>query len=364
MITVDAKGIQYERLISVECGASLGALVRDFTIVIARPNDRAIPFTGGEAVKIVIDNELFIDGNIFRVTPGYNKEGHTITMTGRSKAANFIDSSLLPFSILTDISLEAAIQKALTQLKSTLSIVNNVSGLADFSQTEDKIGASVGENAFEYANKLALKRQVLLTSDALGNIVIDRTGTEELNVTLTNLFGGGGNIIDGSASYDLSRRYDKYFVQSQLNESASVFAGSLNPEESVNQVGSAEDQTMIDFGLNRQLVKKAEKSSSSEQCQSRATWEGNIRRAKSRDYSVTVQGVRPKGGKIWEINKLVPVNDEYAGLNEIMLTDSVRFHQSRSGGTLSKLSLVDRNSYNVSLQEPPPVEKKDSPFGI
>ena len=364
MITIDAKGIQYERLISVECGASLGALARDFSIVIARPENRALPFSGGEAVKILIDNELFIDGNIFRVSPTYSKDGHTITMSGRSKAADFIDSSLTPFSILTDVSLESAIQKALTQLNSPLTIVNNVSELADFLQTEDKIGASVGENAFAYANKLALKRQVLLTSDASGNIVIDRTGTEEISVTLNNLFSGGGNIIDGAPTYDISNRFGKYFVQSQVNESAGVFAGSLDPAESVNQIGGAEDQQMIDLGLNRQFVQKAEKASSSEQCQARATWQGNIRRAQSRNYPVTVQGVRPKGGSIWEINKLVPVNDEYAGINEIMLIDSVRFHQSRGGGTLSKLSLVDRNSYNVSLQEPPPVQKKENPFGL
>ena len=364
MITIEAKGIQYERLISVECGASLGALARDFSIVIARPNDRPLPFKGGEPVKIRIDGELFIDGIIFTVFPGYTKNSHTVTMAGRSNAANFIDSSLTPFAINTDISIDNAIQKALTQIKSDLKIINNVAGLEDFLQTEDKIGVSVGENAFEYANKLALKRQVLLTSDASGNIIIERTGTTEINVTLSNLIGGDGNIIDGSISYDISNRFSKYIVQSQLNDVAGAFAGSLDPNASANQAGEADDQEILGLGLIRQFVQKAEKASSSEQCQLRATWQGNIRRAQSRDYSVTVQGVRPKGGAIWEINKLVPVNDEYAGLNEVMLIDGVRFLQSRGGGTLSKLTLVDKESYTVSLNEPPPVKKGDSPFGL
>jgi prophage tail gpP-like protein len=75
-----------------------------------------------------------------------------------------------------------------------------------------------------------------------------------------------------------------------------------------------------------------------------------------------VQGVRPQGGEIWEVNKLQEVVDDQSGVNEIMLIDAVRFSQSRKTGTLTQLRLVDKDAYSVSLSEPAPAAKKESGF--
>ena len=361
MITIEAQGIQYEKVLSVECGGSLGAIARDFSITVARPNNRPLPFKGGEKVKIRIDGELFLDGFIYIVSPGYSKKTHTVTLTGRSKAGNFVDSGLFPFALTGSVTLEAAIQHAIDQIGLDLKAINTVKDLEPFNEAEDKIVADVGENAFAFADKLAKKRQTLLTSDAVGNIIIARTGTEQVNVSLRNIIGGSSNnIIDGIASYDLSGRFSKYAVLSQLNETAGSQGGEQDPEASTDQRAEAIDSEIQKLGLKRQFVQKAEKRSSNEQCQSRATWQGNIKRAKYRTYRVIVKGVRPEGGSIWDTNKLIQVNDEYASVNEIMLIDSVRFSQSRSGGTRANLGLVDKDAYSLSLKEPPPAKRQDN----
>lgn len=360
MITVEVDGVQYNRFLSIELGMSLSGLARDFNMTVAQPSGTALPFKGGEPIKIFVDGDLRLDGSIFTVAPGYSKNSHDIAMTGRSRVADLVDSSLLPLSITADISLQKVIEQVISQLGLNLSVTNEITGLADFTSTEDKISAEPGDGAFEFIDTLARKRQALLTSDAKGNVIITRNGTQENPVTLFNPAGGtGGNIISARVSYDLNRRFNKYIVMSQKNASADVFAGSLDPELFVDQRGEQIDRSIR---TGRQLVIQAEKASSSDQSLSRAIWESNIHRVNSRKYSVTVQGTRPKGGDIWEVNRLQKVIDNQSGIDELMLIDTVRFSQIKSGGTLTQLGLVDKDAYSVSLSEPPPAAKKDNPY--
>lgn len=360
MITVEVDGNQYDQLISIEVGMSLSAIARDFSMTIAQPSGTTLPFKGGEDIKIYIDGELRLDGSIFTVEPSYSKQDHTITMTGRSRVADLVDSTLLPISIAADISLQKVIEQVISQLGLSLSVQNNIRGLADFISTEDKISAEPGDNAFKFIDTLARKRQVLLTSDPFGNVIITRNGTQQNPVTLYNPASGvGGNIKSAKVSYNLNNRFNRYIVMSQKNGAADFLGGSLDPQSFVDQRGENTDSSIRS---GRQMVIQAEKASSSSQSKERAVWQSNIDRVKSRDYSVTVQGVRPKGGDIWEFNRLQSVDDEQSGISEIMLIDSVRFSQSKKRGTLTQLTLVDKDAYSVSLSEPPPAAKKESTY--
>lgn len=360
MIIVEVDGTQYDDLLNVELGMSLSAIARDFSMTIAQPAGTTLPFKGGEPVKIFVDGELRLDGSIFTVQPTYSKNAHTVTMTGRSRVADLVDSSLLPISITADTSLQKIIERVISQIGLRLSVINQITGLADFNAAEDKIAAEPGDNAFEFIDTLARKRQALLTSDPSGNVVITRNGTQQNPLTLINPGSGtGGNIISATVSYNLNDRFNKYVVMSQKNGAADAFTGSLDPQSFVSQQGEQLDSSVR---TGRQMVTQAEKASSSAESKSRATWQSNISRARSRNYSVTVQGTRPKGGDIWDVNRLQEVIDVQSGINEIMLIDSVRFLQNRQGGTLTQLGLVDRDAYSVSLSEPPPAAKKDNPY--
>lgn len=360
MITVEVDGVQYDQLLDIEIGMSLTAIARDFNISVAQPAGTALPFTGGESIKVFIDGDLKLDGFIFTVTPSYSKTEHTINMTGRSKVADLVDSSLLPINISADISLQKVIERVISQLGLDLTVINQVSGLKNFNLAEDKLSAEPGDNAFKFIETLARKRQVLLTSDPSGNIIITRNGSEQNPTTLFNPADGkGGNIIRASVAYNMNNRFNRYVVQSQSNGAAEWWSGKTNTAAFVNQKGEQIDPSVR---KGRQKVIQAEKASSSSQAKERAIWMANIDRVKSRDYKVTVQGVRPKGGEIWDINRLQEVVDEQTGINELMLIDGVRFSQSKGRGTVTQLKLVDKDAYTVSLSEPQPAAKKANPY--
>ena len=128
---------------------------------------------------------------------------------------------------------------------------------------------------------------------------------------------------------------------SQQNTTALGNAGSSDLDKVVSQVGCS-----ISKGARagRQLAFIAEKASSNDQLKARAEWESNIRRARSRLYTATFVGHKTTFNEQWVINKLISLNDEFAGISEDMLVNRVTFTES-SAGDVVELGLIDKNAY-------------------
>ena len=69
-------------------------------------------------------------------------------------------------------------------------------------------------------------------------------------------------------------------------------------------------------------------------------------------YSATVHGYRTRDGELWNINRVVKVEDEFAGLDARLLINSVQFQLTEDTGRTTVLGLIDRNAYEMTLAEP------------
>ena len=84
----------------------------------------------------------------------------------------------------------------------------------------------------------------------------------------------------------------------------------------------------------------------------RATWEANIRRARSFEYEATVQGhSRNAQGDIWRVNQLVRVLDQFAGIDAILLIKKVSFESSLNSGNTTKLCMVVKDAYSLQAEQ-------------
>jgi prophage tail gpP-like protein len=221
-----------------------------------------------------------------------------------------------------------------------------------FKAAEDVAAPEPGQKAFDFIEALARKRHVLLTSNGDGDVVITQSsGTTSAGVLQNILDADDNNVIAASMSYDQTGRYNVYKFASALNPIAIVNAGNTNSADVVKQDGSATDP---DIRTGRQLILVSEGPFSNSQNKDRAKWEANIRRARGRVYSATVQGFRIAGdsGDLWGINTLVPVRDDFAGVEAQMLVNSVTFSFDAQNGRQTVVSLVDKNAYSLQLSEP------------
>ena len=232
------------------------------------------------------------------------------------------------------------------------------------------MSAKVGENMFEFLEKFCRKRAVLLTSNGDGDIVIARAGQETMNgILLNELENNSNNVKSGSINYDYSNRYYKYICKSQGNAS---IAGLIDDSTGLGLAdlsgtkGQAIDE---DIRQTRFLEFTNETSSENSSNEERAKWEANIRRARSLVYTcelnhlfvkteeiftstafiqsgLNIAGI-PEGKKFtfYEPNKLIPVKDDFCGIDAVMLIRSVNYNLSDVGGMRIILELVPKDAY-------------------
>ncbi len=358
---LEVNGIRYGRFTSASTVISLDTIARGFSFTAVSTEGLPLPFKGGESCRVIVDGTPVLDGFIEVVNVDHDARSHTITVEGRGKTGDLVDSSLAGKEINPPISLKKIIEDVIAEIGLDIAVIDNTS-IEDFNEAEDKLGPAVAENAFQFIERLARKRQVLLTSNADGDVVITRSEPTEIDVNLQNIVqSNNNNIISGSVSYDRTQRFRDYLVVSQQNTSSLVFGGNVDLSDVVEQGGSALDD---EVRAGRQLVMKAEKASSNEQATERAIWEANIRRTRSQVYSATVNEYRTQSGELWSINKLVTITDEFADINAKMLINSIEFTFGIAEGRQTALGFVDKDAYKVEISEPEPVDNVgDNLFG-
>lgn len=350
---LEVNGIQYGRFTQASAVISLDSIARGFSFTAVSTDGLPLPFKGGEPCRVIVDGTPILDGFIEVVNVDYDARGHTITIEGRGKTGDLVDSSLAGKEINPPISLKKIIEGVIAEIGLDIAVIDNT-GIEDFNEAEDKLGPAVGENAFQFIERLARKRQVLLTSNSDSDVVITRSEPTAIDVNLQNIVGSdSNNIISGTVNYNRTQRFRDYLVKSQQNTSSLVFSGNADLSDVVDQGGSALDE---DVRTGRQLVMKAEKASSNDQATERAIWEANLRRTRSQVYSANVNEYRTKAGELWSVNKLVTITDQFADIDARMLINSIQFKFGTTEGRQTVLGFVDKDAYQVEISEPVPVD--------
>lgn len=301
-----------------------------------------------ETCRIFINGKVAITGVIDSVSPSEDADSSTVSVSGRDRTCDVVDSDLpIGISLSGDFTLQTVIEKVLTALGLTdIKVVNEIDDLRSFTSA-DIVSAEVDKNCFDFINEYAQKVSALLVTNAEGNIVITRAGSKRYSDKLLNDIGNDdNNIISSSAGYDYSQRYNKYIVYSQSNTNTQTSNVSIS---NVAQKGIAIDDEIRE---SRVMVMKANNACSSENCEEIATLEANIRRANSLKYSCEVYGFETNDGNLWEVNRLIQVYDIDADIDSELLIKGLTFNMGDSGSTTSiELALADAYTLQASMDE-------------
>ena len=348
---IEVNGVPYTNFTSAVCTIRLDALSNSFSFDALTPAGQALPFKGGETCTILIDDEKVLTGTIEVVSVVYTDIEHTVTISGRDKTADLLDSTLDSIDdIRTDeLTLEILIERIIDHLELDLKVIDEVNP-KPFNSAEDLEAPEPGENAFKFIEKYARKRQVLLTSNSDGNIVITTNSGQTAEGAIQHIIAAtDNNVMASEFSYDITGRYNVYKMFSELNPVALNAAGDTDLASVVNQSNSIIDN---EVNKGRQLILISEISYSDGECKNRATWEANIRKARGLFYSATVPGFRVDGtsGNLWQINRLYQIVDDFVGKRESMLCNSVRFSLDVDEGRITTLGFVGQKAYTQFIE--------------
>ena len=349
---LEVAGKVYSDWISASVTDRFDALTKKFTFGATSSEGVPLPFTGGEDVTIKVDGERVVTGFIERVRVDGGPEKHNIVVEGRGRTLDLSDSAINQLSDLSsEITLKELAEAVIKHIGSGISVVDTVSPPA-FTRAVDNFAPEQAENCFEFLERFARKREVLLGETPFGNLLIHRGGGVTVEKFVRMHIDGdrfANNVESYHVSYDGTNRFNKYVIGSQLNLLALGVAEETPVGDIVEQCAEVTDSFAR---KGRQMVITSESFTAGTENEERAVWERNIRRARSRVYGCTVQGYRGQDGNLWRTGELVQVHNEFAGINKRMLCNEVTFTLDADGGRLTTLAFVEQGAYLLELQEP------------
>lgn len=360
-MNLEVNGVEYTNFESASCEIRLDTLCNQFSFTAVAPGAQPMPFKGGSACKVIIEGETVLTGFIEVIAVSYDGENHQVSVSGRDKTADILDSTIDVIDDLrTDnLTLKALIEKVIERLGADIKVIDEANP-APFSPTEDIAAPEKATNAFQFIEKYARKRQVLLTSNGDGDVVITTNSGIRAQGAVQHIIGApDNNVMRSDFSFDTTGRYNAYKIASGLNPVALNLAGDSDLVSLVNQSGGVSDN---EIRAGRQLVLISETPFSNTPCEARARWEADVRRARGLAYSATVPGFRVgvTSGALWRTNRLYQIVDDYVGKVEPMLCNSVSFTYDSNAGRNTTLGFVGEKAYTVFIEPDPLTEEANN----
>lgn len=288
---------------------------------------------GAEAV-IRVGGEALITGFIDVVEPQMDKEGHSIGIAGRSKAADLIDCAAMnkPGSWsnrkLEDIASDLAKPFGLS-----------VTAETDTGAAFKKFAIQPGETVFETIERMTKMRGLLPVSSADGNIVLMRPKIGGSAVRIEQ----GRDIEAFQARHDVSDRFSDYLLKGQ-----SAGDDEHNGRAVAHAKGEAKDPGVKRY---RPLLIVAEDQGSNASLKERAEWEAKVRAAKAQGIDVTLSGWRRPDGGLWMPGQTIDLVAPAAFITSQLIIANVNY-QIADGGSTAVLSLA----YPEAYAQPPGAE--------
>lgn len=355
------------------------------------PKKGTWPFQVFTPVHIKLNDSSVIAGYIDKVDVSISNQERILSIQGRDKTGDLVDCAPLSgisLSVDQDPKTGAAIlDKSLENIAKAYSKAYNINISVDpgvdTGEPFPKAAVREGETAFQFLERLAKLRGLLLLADEKGDLVITsraggdigeqpevkRTTSSKLiqqlkqapnikkNVVSNFNYNPnpfkkladtalvqGENILEARASYDGSDRFRTYEVKGQQPGSEVI-----KKLQTVTPKARA-----FDRAVPRTRIKKiiANGAASISDCQKRANWEMIVRATKAVDVVIRVQGWQQQpGGRLWAVNELVTVKAPYIGLpNRQLLISGVTFEKS-TDGTFTTLKLTRPDAYDPSKKE-------------
>lgn len=358
MIHLEINGQPLEMFKNVEVSRSYQSVPAEFSFTATvSPSDLTqFPVTIGDACKVIVKGEVFVSGFVDEITPRHNKDTHEISVRGASKVVDLVESCIDgSYDIHGPQTLKEALESIIFKSGVDVAVIDTTETPATFDEGE-VIAGDIGYSAWSLMLQCAIKKNVLLTENANGDVVITSAAGTKINTTLIKEENGAKNNIMGSnMRLSHAQRYHTYTAISQDGSSAMSFnlLGEEDPSEG-DSTGSDNRGTAFD-GEIRQSRKKAfitEQSSDHAQCLERAVWQANYQRVQSFEYNCTVQGFFYTTGEMIDCGHVVNVKDVYMSVESDLIIDTVTFTYTQRGGSLTRLKMLLPDAFTLEASEP------------
>lgn len=365
-ITLRIDGVVYDRWNSAECERNLKDFSGsyDFSMRDVFQSNGTFQYasTGpllkiklGLKIEVLVDGEVQLVGFLEGLERDIDDSRAEIRISGRDKTGDLVDCAALDDgpAEFKNVKLEEAVKRIAAPYGLT------VRTEVDTGEPFARYGLDLSETAFSAIEKGTRGRHVLVLSDGVGGIVITRTGKTRAPADLVM----PGNVIHSRMKLGHTNRHSKHTVHGQgekagksrsgkpLDSTAEpLSAGDRHDGDgsatAMERKGTAAKGIAVDDEIKRHrpivhLARtKADKTAATDEA------DGRMRksRAESEELMHTVKGFGV-GGKLWRVNQMASVSDDFQDLYRDLLITRVKNRQDEGGGK-TEMTLMSPEAFD------------------
>jgi prophage tail gpP-like protein len=302
----------------------------DLTITERWPGQaEASPIRPGQACQLLLDGDPVITGFVDSLAIDFEADRHLLRVSGRDKTGDLVDCSAVhKTGQWHNVKLDQLARDLVKPYG--LSVIVD----ADIGKAFPSFNIQEGETVFECLDRAARAKALLLTSNPLGQLVITRSGNSRRDDALIE----GENIKASRGEFTWKERFSSYTVKGQGR------LGADGDQEHAAGSGKSVDDVI---SRHRPLIVIADNHSHKASLRDRAEWERNVRRGRSARGSITVQGWRPLGGKLWMPNARVDVTSPMLWLDraEMLIVGCTWTLDEK--GTMTELAIARPEAFQL-----------------
>lgn len=325
-ITLYINGTKYEGWKAADITRSIEAASGSFRV---GTNDRwdiskdPWEISPGDRCQVKIDGTTLITGWVDSVSPSYSPTDHGIEITGRDVTCDLVDCS----AVVKSFEIRGQTIGGIAKLLCAPFKIPVIDTSGD-SEVFPVVAIQPGETVFSCIERQARQRDIVITTNGEGSLVLGKVGSKSANDKLVQ----GCNILTASANYDYSNRFSEYIVKGQQPSSGDA-ENAWNPPQ--NDVESrCKDGNITRY---RPLIITGESQVYERSAEARAKRESAQRAGESTQVSVTVQGWVQSNDELWPLNAVVQIESSALYLDHALIISSLNFNAGESGSTTTMI---------------------------
>ena len=323
-VSVLAGGMSYTEWEQIEICYAINEAARSFTLQgTERPGQFRFP--PGTPITITANGSLILTGYVNQYRPQGDANSHTVTISGRSKSQDFIDNSAVHDTGNWENKKPDQIAQDLDKFGVGVTAEVDLQQIPYWQLYQ-------GESPWRTVDRALRAQGATQMGAADGSIKITNASVAK---THAGALIEGYNIKQFAGEITDDNRHSEYTVKGQQRTEHGTAA--------IQPYGKIIDGSV---GRYRPKIIVHEADTDKSRAQKRAEHEANRSAGLSIKATITTQGWRDDGGKIWEANYTIFVQSPILlKLVQPMLIERVVLRQSNEG-SLATLQLVDPKAYN------------------
>lgn len=293
---------------------------------------------------VFIGDDLVVTGYVDRYAATLRPGAHDVEITGRGLGEDLVDCSADLLSADSPVAggqMRASNALDLAQKLCKLANISARCAVADLGKPIQTFQVSLGETPYEIIERVARYAGYLVYEDAIGDLVLDRVGTEKM----ASGFAQGVNVEAAASSLSVDQRFSDYCVVWSTVDQLSEGSGANVALKRATAVDTAMKTDLKRY--RPRIIVSAQTDGSPDLAQRMANWEMARRIGRSQAVQITCDSWRDSAGRLWQPNHLATIDLPALKLVRAEWIIATAVFRKDESGTHADLTLMPPDAFAV-----------------